>query len=140
MNKLTLRYATIETVEGGCVTRFHSDGAQVAAFPHPAMAHYSVISHRLGYADDLMRFCIEHEIMHSFVSERMFDAESPVLASLARGVDAVPRNAVIEEIVVQAVQGFVNANIRPIVSDYDWDSMREEAITHLREFWRWPSW
>ncbi len=123
--RLDLKFARIETVSAGneivgCRS-FFEDGTSYGAEPRPDTPHYRVISHRLGYGDDMMRFCIEHEIYHHLAAEFLLDRPSSILWLLAHEETPHPINAAQEELLVQTCQRWANCNERPIVGGVDWD-------------------
>jgi hypothetical protein len=123
---IQLRFCQVAYTDYGCRTTF-LDGAFVDAIPH-LTAHYHVISHRCGYGDDVLRYCREHEVCHSFLAERMDDATSDVLWDLAHDLPTPPQYAVTEEIAVQTFQRWLRANERPIVGGADWDGLKRDAL------------
>jgi hypothetical protein len=129
---IRLGFATIEYTPEGCDTRFE-DGTSWGAFPHPWDRHYSVVAHRCGYGDDLLRYCREHEACHSIVEELLHGRPSRVLWGLAHGAPLDPAEAAYEEIAAQALQRFVRAAERPIIGGVDWDGIREFALSKLGE-------
>lgn len=124
---IRLRHCSIEYTDAGCTMRF-DDGAAIDAIPHPSLPHYHVIAHRLGYGDDLMAYCREHEVCHALIAEWFHDEPSQVLWALAHGEPHDYASGVLEEIATQALQRFIRANERPIVGDVDWDALRERAL------------
>lgn len=120
---VTLKHCTFERYEWGATTRF-PDGTTVDAIPHDTH-HYHVIAHRLGYEDDILTYCQEHELAHSVVAEFFTDTPSDVLWQLAHGKKPNHWNMVAEEMAAQALQRFVRAGERPIISGVDWNSLRE---------------
>jgi hypothetical protein len=129
---ISLKFCTLEFTDDGAVTRF-PDGTEIVAHPHPGNHHYNVISHRLGYGDDILRFCQEHEFAHSFVAERLLDRPSVVLSALAHGTVLSGRNAAFEELTAQAFQRWLRANERPIISGVKWDEMKADALELLAD-------
>lgn len=134
---LSLRYCSIEwTEEGARVVFPGGDGAQAAeteAYPHPQNHHYSVISHRVGYGDDLLGYCREHELAHAVVAQEFFDAPSYVLEHMARRTSPDRRMAVLEEMAVATLQRWVRANERPIIGDCDWDRIKAEFVGYVAQ-------
>lgn len=131
---IVLRFCVIDFTAWGASTHF-TDGATVNAVPHDT-PHYHVIAHRLGYGDDLLRYCQEHEFCHSFIAERLKAAPSFVLHRLARGdrFDRDPRDrgeVLYEELAAQQLQRWLRANERPIVSGCDWDQLKHDALRLL---------
>jgi hypothetical protein len=86
----------------------------------------------LGYGDDILRYCQEHEFAHSFVAERLLDRPSMVLSALARGAVVSGRVATFEELTAQAFQRWIKAHERPIISGVKWDALKTDALTLLR--------
>ena len=127
---IRLRFASVSPTDWGCVSTF-ADGATVPAQHRPDEPHYRVISHRCGYGDDTLRYCIEHEVCHHLLCEALYGAPSPILWRLAHG-EAVPgAYAAWEEIAVQALQRWVRAAERPIVGGVDWDALKLRALEVL---------
>lgn len=127
---IDLKYCSVEFVDGGIITRF-PDGAESIAWPYPDDPHYVVISHRCGYRDDVMAYCREHDFVHSFLAEKLFDTPSGVVWASAHGT-AFPDNTVQEEALVQMFQRWLRANEELILAGADWDGLREEALRLLR--------
>lgn len=127
MERIRLKFCEIEFNDWGCETRF-PDGAVVSAWPHPEQPHYHVIAHRLGYGDDLMAYCREHEVAHAMIAERLHDAPSVVLWGLSHG-EKIPKGpGLYEEIAAQTLQRWLRANERPILSGCDWDKLKADAL------------
>jgi hypothetical protein len=116
-------------IRTGCITVWPGS---VELFSHPHnIPHYYVIAHRLGYGDDLIAYCREHDFFHNFCEQYFNDRPSPTLMATARGIE-LPRYASIpEEILVQTCQRWVRTNERPIVAGVDWDAFRREALDVL---------
>ena len=115
---ITLRHATVEWTDYGCFTRFHS-GPEVGAFPHPGDTQYHIIADRCGYGFDLLAYAREHDLLHSLVSEWLFDKPSPVLMGVATGNELTGPESAYEECFVQAMQCYLRKNERPILSGLD---------------------
>jgi hypothetical protein len=129
---IRLRYAVLGWTPQGCTT-FFEDGTEVSAWPHPDMPHYHVIAHRLGYGDDLLAYCREHEAAHLFVEERLHNRPSRVLWALAHGQRISGCDAGYEEMAAQQFQRWLRANERPIVSGVDWDGLKRDALGLLND-------
>jgi hypothetical protein len=126
---VALRYCEVGWTREGAVTVFH-DGSEAETYPHQ-VPHYSVIAHRLGYGDELLRYCQEHDFFHSFCEEYFRDRPSPVLWGIAHGSSIAISVAAYEELVVQACQRWVRANERPIVGGVDWGGFKSHALALL---------
>lgn len=124
-----LRGSTFEPTEFGCRTTFW-DGKSAPSIPHDTH-HYHVVSHRCGYGDDVMRYCREHDFVHSFLAERLLGKTSPVLWDVAHGIQPRDKWYVYEEATVQMFQRWLRANERPILADCDWDALKAEALAML---------
>lgn len=98
--------------------------------------HYYVIAHRCGYGDDLLRYAVEHDLFHAWLYEYMGIGESLVLNALVAGKDICPAFAAQEEALIQAVQTWVRANVRPIIGGIDWDKLKYDAFDMLDRFYR----
>jgi hypothetical protein len=130
LKTITLRYCVIEPTERGCITYFE-DGTSAPAHAHPEMHHSHVISHRLGYGDDVERYTLEHEACHSIVAEWFFDRPSDVLWAIAHGKMLSGHESVYEEMAAQVLQRWLRANERPIVSGVRWDDLKAYALEKL---------
>ena len=130
MTTITLKHAVVEYTPEGCITYF-ADGSSVGAHPHPEMPHYSVVAHRLGYGDDLYRYCVEHEVAHSLIGEHFLNGPSVVLWALAHGSEAARYAVVCEEVLAQTLQRWVRANEQPIVGGVDWFGLKARALEVL---------
>lgn len=124
-----LKYANI-WCDGWITWLRFGDGGVCEAHPHQE-PHYFVIAHRLGYGDDIISYCYEHEFCHEFFNEFLYDRKSPLLVSLAQGSPLAGPVAVQEELSVMAVQRWLRANERPIVAGIDWDMFKTEALRLL---------
>jgi hypothetical protein len=129
MRVIQIEETRIEFHDWGART-IYPDGCFVDAVPHD-IPHYHVISHRLGYADDLLAYCREHECAHELVAQFINGTPSEVLWSLAHGQVESPAVVVKEEILAQTLQRFLRANERPIVSGVKWDALRDYALSIL---------
>lgn len=121
--------AVVTLTHDGCVSTY-PDGSSFEAQPHDT-PHYHVIAHRLGYGDDLLRYCREHEVTHHLVGETFYGGRSPVISQLAAGYDPIPVSAAIEEAMVMTVQRWLRANERPIIGGVDWDAVRYRGLALL---------
>jgi hypothetical protein len=122
-----LKFCTVERDETVVTTRF-PDGTSVPAVWHSQDFHYRVISHRLGYGDDIAAYAFEHEVCHALVEERFYDRPSRVLWALAHGSMLSGKDAAYEEIAAQTLQRWLRANERPILSGIDWDRLKADAL------------
>jgi hypothetical protein len=121
--------ATLTKYDGGCFTQYE-DGSSYGAHHHET-PHYYVISHRLGYGDDLARYCFEHEACHHMAAEWIFGHTSKVLWPLAHGRDPDPADAVMEEMAAMTLQRWLRANERPIIGSVDWSGIKTRALALL---------
>ena len=128
----TLPRVSITLYEHGAYSTFDT-GASYAAQPHFDDPHYSVIAHRCGYGDDLLRYCREHEFFHHIAGEEFYGGVSPVVWTLAHGGTIDPRKAATEELVVMALQRWVRAAEEPIVGGFDWHGLRDRCLRLLDE-------
>lgn len=130
---LRLLHCSLEWTERGARVCFPGGAGETEAWPHPDDHHYHVISHRLGYGDDLLAYCREHELAHAVIAEEFMNAPSYVLRMLARGATPDPKRAVIEEILVATLLRWVRANERPIIADCDWDKIKSTFLSHVAQ-------
>lgn len=128
---ITLKHSSIERMAWGCVTRFR-DGQYANSTPHDTH-HYHVIAHRCGYGDDVHRYCFEHDFLHSFLCERLFDTPSPILWGVAHERPLSSEQSAFEELSVQATQRYLRSNERPIISGIGWDELKRDALCILWE-------
>lgn len=126
---IELKYSKIAFTDRGCCVFFH-DGSCCNAIPHD-IPHYHVIAHRLGYGDDRMRYCREHEFAHLFVEERLHDRPSRVLWAIAHDQMLTGPEAAYEESFAQVFQRWLRAHERPILSGVDWDGLKRDALALL---------
>ena len=126
---IRLRYALLSPTTQGCITLFE-DGSEASSIPHNT-PHYHVVAHRLGYGDNLLAYCFEHEFCHSFVEERLHDRPSQVLWAVAHGQTLSGPTSAYEEIAAQVFQRWLRANERPILSGVDWDKLKADALVLL---------
>lgn len=126
---IQLRFCTLEFTDWGAQTTF-DDTSSVDAVPHDTH-HYAIISHRLGYGDDVLAYCQEHEFAHAFVAERLLDDRSIVLWGLAHGKPVPRGEGLFEEMAAQTFQRWLRANERPIISGADWDELKHDALELL---------
>lgn len=127
---LRLRHCSIQWTERGARVSFLG-GAETEAWPHPDDHHYHVISHRLGYGDDVLRYCREHELAHAVIAEEFEDGPSYVLRMLARGETPDQRRAVLEEMAVATLLRWVRANEEPIIGGCDWDMLKIRFLGYV---------
>jgi len=126
---IELRYCGISSNGLAVITAF-ADGTFADAIPHDTH-HYHVISHRLGYGDDIMRYTLEHEFSHSFIEERLHNRPSRVLWGVAHNQMLTGPEAAYEEMMAQAFQRWLRAGERPIVGGVDWDTLKNDALRLL---------
>jgi hypothetical protein len=124
-----LKYCSIHWTGTGCITRFH-DGVELSSYPHDTH-HYHVISHRLGYGDDILAYCRQHDFYHHFCEEYFHDRPSTTLWAVAHGQAVGQYQATYEELVTQTCQRWVRASERPIIGDVYWDDFKQKALEAL---------
>ncbi len=123
---IRLTFCTASLYKGWCWTAF-PDGSGYGAYPHDT-AEYRDLAKRLGY-ENSMDYCWEHEVAHSFVSERISNRPSPILQALAHR-QRHPDCTVYEEALVQAFQGFLRGGLpmSATAPDVDWCALRQDAL------------
>lgn len=126
---INLDHCTVAWTDKGAQTTF-PDGTHVEAWPHPEQAHYFVIAHRCGYGDDVLKYCREHELAHSFLAQELRGQASHVLEALAHGWALRRGTAVLEEMAVQAFQRWARANERPIIQGCEWDELKAVFLAY----------
>lgn len=132
LTRVRLKFCTIEKTAEGCLSVF-DDGTSVPSIPHPDDPHYHVVAHRLGYGeghtlDVLHRYCYEHDFVHHFVAEYLFDAPSPSLWGVAHNDPVPEHHAACEEAIVMTFQRWLRANEQPIIAGVDWHAMKAAAL------------
>ena len=78
-----------------------------------------------------MRYCREHEVVHHIVGAVFYGGPSPVVWSLAHGIEPDARHAALEEAMVMTVQRWLRAGERPIIGGVDWDGLRYRWLALL---------
>ncbi len=93
---------------------------------------YRALAMRLGYGDDILWYCKEHDFLHSFLEGEVFGRASPILYALAHGLPA-PMMTCYEEALVQMFQGFVRGgwDMTATQPDLDWCAVRDRALSYL---------
>jgi hypothetical protein len=131
---IKLKYAQIWRTDKGCESLFY-DGVKCPSYAHTFEAHYRVISHRCGYGDDVHAYCFEHDFVHHFLNEMLFDQPSPALYATANKRVYLPEaEAVREEFMVQGFQRWMRAHERPIISlPMGWDGLKQLALEMLEK-------
>lgn len=127
---IPLKYCSVYFEPWGCRVQFPG-GEEATAIPHNT-PHYRVIAHRLGYGDDTLAYCHEHELCHELVAEFLHDRPSSVLWNVAIGRPLTGPESAYEEIAAQTFQRFLRANERPIVGGVRWDEMKARALDLLK--------
>lgn len=125
-----LKYASLQWHDEGAVTTF-LDGSSYGAHPHPWDHHYTVAAHRMGYEDDLLRYCREHELAHLIVEEWLHDRPSRILWGLAHEQPLSPYEAAYEEAAAQMLQRYVRTNEQPLIGNVNWAAMKEYFLRKL---------
>ena len=125
-HRIEIGPAAVTYTDEGCYTRY-TDGATFGAHPHDTH-HYHVIAHRLGYGDDTLRYCREHEVCHHMVSYWINGHDSQVIWALAHKQPVDLAYAIQEEALTQTFQRWLRANERPIIGDVDWDGLKARAL------------
>lgn len=83
------------------------DGALVPAAPQDT-TEYRMTAAGLGYEDDILRMCREHEVAHSLLCWLLGLPESPTMRGVAHGAAPTPQTN-LEEAAVLAFQAFARA-------------------------------
>lgn len=126
IKSIALTFCTVSLYDGWCWTQF-GDGSGYGAYPHDT-PEYHALAQRLGY-NDIMDYCWEHEVCHSFISEQISGQPSPILWALAHK-RRHPDITVYEEALAQAFQSFLRANIPMTATapNVNWEAIRERAV------------
>lgn len=127
---LEMKYCFFESKKDGCTTHFPE--GSVPSLPHNT-PHYHVISHRCGYEGDVLRYCIEHDFIHNFLEEELFDRPSRVLHAVALGSPLSGAESAHEEVFTQTFQRFLRGGERPIIGGVPWNDLRIEALRLLEK-------
>jgi hypothetical protein len=136
---IPLRFATVSFYDTFCWTWFPDVGEGYGAVPQ-ADPCYERLARRLGYGTDTLRYCLEHDFLHSFLWERAYHQPSGVLYAMATGKK--PYKTAGEEAVVQMFQGFLRNPADAVTNpdgwdmtatdlDVDWWSIRQDAYELL---------
>lgn len=132
LRRIELQHCAVEFTSWGCITLFRDPKTiEVGAWPHPEMPDYQEVTRRLGYGDDCLRYCQEHEFMHSFLAEWLYGEPSKVLYALARSTLPRKGDSVLEEVTTQVAQRWVRVGERPVVGWCDWDGLKRRALELL---------
>lgn len=130
---IQLKHCQIEFLpEGRAITHF-PDGTKFGAYPH-VTNHYFVIAHRLGYGDEINRYCQEHELAHAIAAEWFRDKPSHVIWHLAHGTMMDHGEMIFEEMAAHTIQRWIRANERPILAGVDWDALKAYSFKLLGHF------
>jgi hypothetical protein len=84
------------------------DGLVVEGAPEDTDA-YRATAQRLGYGDDTLRMCKEHEATHIALNH-LLGLESPTMLAVRRGVDDLHDLNCLEEAAVLAIQQYAVAS------------------------------
>lgn len=125
-----LKRVSVTLYEHGAYSTF-DDGSSYAAEPAWNDPHYTVIAHRCGYGDDLLRYCREHELFHHIAGEEFYGGISPVIWALAHGGEVDPKRAAAEEATVTLIQRWVRAAEEPIIGGIEWARIRDRCLSLL---------
>lgn len=127
---IQLAHCTVSWTENGCLTRFE-DGTETEACPHD-LPHYRIVAARLGYGDDILAYCREHELSHNLTCQWLFDTPSQVLWWVAHGKMLSGPGSAYEECMAQTFQRHWRANERPILSGLPkLDAWKAEALAMI---------
>lgn len=117
------------------------DGTRVTATPEET-DEYRAKAERYGYGNDLPGLSREHEILHTFLAERLRDGCSHALWAVAHGQQGYVApiwEQEQEEALVLAFQIYLNGGsadeeaLQPIRdAGFDKDELRQEALALLR--------
>lgn len=118
--------AKVVFTETGCYTSYE-DGTSYASHTH-GTHHYHVISHRLGYEDDILRYCREHELLHHVAGYWIKSRHSEVIWPLAHGEKPDLIVSMNEELLVQTLQRWIRCNERPFIADVDWGIIKRNYL------------
>jgi hypothetical protein len=121
-----LRYCEVTFYDTFAWTQF-SSGQGYGAVPSNDPC-YRTLAARLGYGEDLTRYCLEHDFLHSFIEQEVFDRPSPILYALAHDLPPPPTTAY-EEALVQMFQGFLRSDwdMTATQPGLDWCAVRAKA-------------
>jgi hypothetical protein len=119
-----LKYCTIEQLVGATWTLF-TDGTSCHVGDE-ADAIRRAAAKWVGLENDLPRYNYEHEVIHAFLAEKMFDAPSPVQWNMAHGRKGNIVAGRYEERWVYHFQRYLCGMSEQVVED-EWPVWREEA-------------
>lgn len=116
-----------ERERGFCTTTF-PDGAESSNWPWRDREPYLAVVRSLGFGTEpaeLMRYCLEHEFCHSFVTMAMFGRASVVVWRSAHGQPNADASAAMEEYLVYLFQRFLHGFIAAPAPE--WPAFAERA-------------
>lgn len=126
--KLDLKHCSVEWTPLGSTVSF-PNGEHCGSRPHRDNFHYRVISHRLGYGDDVMAYCREHDLAHALLSEEFADGPPIALLETAKyGAALDVGYNIMEECTAHVLQRWIRANERPIIGNCDWDGLKARFL------------
>jgi hypothetical protein len=102
-----LKFCTVNYYQHFVWTEF-TDGSGYGGVPDPGL-DYLQLAQRLGYPDAI-RYCREHDFLHSALSEMVSGRPSPILWALAHEEPAPPET-VYEEALVQMFQASLRGGL-----------------------------
>ncbi len=136
----TFRHCWVHT-DGDYTETVYHDGSRVTALPEDS-DDYRAKARLYGYGDDTASLSREHEILHTFLAERLRDGCSHALWAVAHGQQGYVApiwEQEQEEVVVLAFQIYLNGGpcdavaLEPVRdARLDIDTLREEACALLR--------
>lgn len=138
---LTFRSCWVHVSQGYTETVYH-DGTRVTAVAEDS-EQYREKAKRYGYGEDVAALSREHEILHTFLAERLWGIGSPALWAVAHGQqgEVAPIWAQEEEEAqVLAFQAYLNGappgpELAPLVAERGaetLESLRADALSLLR--------
>lgn len=125
---IQLKYCTIELVGTDTVTTFE-DSSKCVAIPTP-YEYYPGIWADVGCEGEPVRYNFEHEFIHSFLAEKMWDDKSYVVWMQAHDKRMSHVGAKFEERWCWHFHRFLNG--LGLAVEQDWWAWKAEAIEHLK--------
>lgn len=126
-----LLFCRIDIGEDWIATHF-PDGTSYGSEPQDTPEYYA-LAVRCGYGGGktgAWRYCVEHEIAHSLVAERIYHSPSRVIWGCAHGKYASMQDILHEEELCISLQAFARAGVLPGSSapGFSWFKLRDDFL------------
>lgn len=129
---ITLKYVWLWEREGKILTRFKDDGTPTSEVEPPDTEWHQDIMAQVGCEGEPIRYMFEHEFIHSFLAEKMWDKRSYVVWMAANGKPMSEAAGYFEERWCWHFHRYLNQIAPPL--EPEWEEWRREAWKHLGKF------